>query len=90
MYICTCLHVVEVNVGFVSALVSGEVTIRFLETAVGIEGKSNQGLEVRRCERLRVVSELAVETGLGWTGGLMLSFHERGDQQLCSSLLVGV
>ena len=61
--------------------------VRFLETAVGIGWKSNQDLEGRQYERLRVVSELAVETRLGWTGELILIFYKRGGQQLCSSLL---
>ena len=34
-----------------------------------------------------MVSELAVQTGLGWTGELVLTFHERGAQQLCSSVV---
>ena len=37
-----------------------------------------------------MVSELDVETRLGWTGKLLLIFHKRGGQQLCSLLLVGV
>ena len=69
---------------------SGEVVIRFLGTAVGIEGKSNRDLEGRQCGKSSVVSKLAVETGLDWTGGLMLTFHKRGGQQLCLSHLVGV
>ena len=58
--------------------------IKIFGTAVGICGKSNQGLEGRR---LKVVSELSVVTGQGWTGRLMLSSHVRGDRQSCSSLL---
>ena len=68
---------------------SGEVMTRFLGTAVGIEGKSNQDLEGRQFVRARAVSELAVETRQGWTGEPMLVFHEIGSRQLCSSLLVG-
>ena len=37
-----------------------------------------------------MVNELDVGTRLGCTGELMLFFHKRGDQQLCSLLLVGV
>ena len=46
---------------------SGEVMIRFLETAVGIEGKPSRDLEGRQYGRSRVASELAAETWLGWT-----------------------
>ena len=66
------------------------MVIRFLGTVVGIVGKSNRDLEGRQYGRSKVVGELTVETGLGWTDGLMLTFHERGGQQLCSSQLVGV
>ena len=70
---------------------SGEVMLRFLGTAAGIEEKPNRDLAGRHIYgRLRVVSELDVETRLGRTGELMLIFHERGGQQLCSLLLVGV
>ena len=60
---------------------SGELIIRFLEQLQ----ESNQDLEGRQYVRSRAASELAMETGLGWTGRLMLIFHERGGQQLCSS-----
>ena len=69
---------------------SGEVMLRFLGTAAGIEEKSNRDLAGRQYGRLRVVSELDIETRLCWTGKLMLIFHERGGQQLYLLLLVGV
>ena len=58
---------------------SGEVMLRFLGTAAAIEEKSNRDLVGRQYGRLRVVSELDVETRLGWTGDLMSIFHERGE-----------
>ena len=50
---------------------SGEVMIRFLGTAIGIEGKPSRDFEGRQYGRSRVVSELAAETWLDWTGRLI-------------------
>ena len=46
-------------------LMSGEVMVRFLGTAAGIKEQSNRDLAGRQYGRLRVVSELDVETRLG-------------------------
>ena len=70
---------------------SGEVMIRFLVIAVGIKGKPSRDLEGRQYGRSRVVSELAVETWLDWTGRLIFfSFFNFPQEKLCSSHLVGV
>ena len=68
---------------------SGEVMIRFLGTAIGIEGKPSRVLEGRQYGRSRVVSELAVEIWLGWTGRLFFFFNFP-QEKLCSSHLVDV
>ena len=62
---------------------SGEVMIRFLGTAVGIEGKPSRDLEGRQYGRSRVVSELAAETWLGWTSRLI--FFNFLPEKLCLS-----
>ena len=58
---------------------SGEVMIRFLGTAVGIEGKPRRDFKGRQYGRSRMVSELAAETWLGWTSRLIFlkTFHKR-------------
>ena len=66
---------------------SGEVMIRFLGTALGNEGKPSRDLEGRQYGRSRVVSELAAETWLSWTGRLIFNFPQ---EKLCSSHLVSV
>jgi len=62
------IQVLKLKVGTevgVNALVTGEVMIKLFGTAVAIRGESNQGLEEKQSEKVRVASELAVETGLG-------------------------
>ena len=52
---------------------SGEVMIRFLGTAVGIEGKPSRDLQGRHYGRSRVVSELA---GLDWQTDFFFNFPQ--------------
>ena len=52
---------VKVGEGGASWLVSGKAMIQCCETALGIWGKCNQGLEGKQYKRWKVASESAVE-----------------------------